>query len=471
MLVTFNISVNQIQEINKRPCCKKVKMKLYTSRSKLETYISVCQYKAALAYHLNETGISPKEYSIDLAFGTAFHLVVENILKGSLYAKSLNFGLEFLEQEKPKLIDQKCNNSDELFDYSFKEHKWLLQALTYAWYVSEWEVIKREYDIVSTEKEIENLFISSVCLASRLDALLYHKESQELHSYSLKTTKSLGYFSEAMQNRDLQGYLEIWNVEQWLSQANNIKQITLKTLETLLDKGSFAAISKFLEKRIPSLEKVSAVRFCFAVKGDRKEDKYNKLDESLKGYPIRHNPYIYGYRKVTTFPDGISGFDYAYSFTYFNNSNASGEGRLGKGWNKFPVAEGYPTGIEGWINNINNGSLQPLAENPIEKIIYVPEPIRRVEQFLEENVRMTQNAERELRLKVSDWDGFTANTKACTIPSKCEFLPICKYGGQFNQEEYDNMFLVNGKITSDLYQIRVPHHEPELNEFKKEGLI
>lgn len=423
-----------------------------TSRTAIETDLK-CPRARYLGYEipvkLSDNSAEPDGYglqritkSIDLVFGGFVHQGCELILKGHSFEKALdiataNFMASF---EGREFFDRDSSNDEEL-ERSFNEHKALLEALLYAWYITEFKDIKENCQIVLVEQEIENnisLYSDMpIILQSRVDCLLLDKQTDELQTYSLKTIKQTGFFSEMMMNRDLQGYLEMWAVERWLEKMKKVSVDMQKALSIEIPKEMRETISSYFNKKIPlSISEVDRVRFCFLVKG-WKDKKTNE----------RANSFIYGYRKL-----GIDhNYSYAHSWIFYNPNNVSGEGRLGKGWEKFRVWEEYEGGVRKWIDDINAGMIQPEAKNPMGAIVVNPEPVIRQNFMLTLTINNVSNKEEDIMVRAklpNAEDYFMPNHRSCTLPTECEFYDIC-----YKHEVREN------PVGSGLYQIRKNHHE------------
>lgn len=448
-------------------------MNLYTSRSAIETYACECQFRHYLRYKYplpdgTPAGIQKKFKSIDLLFGTAFHNGVSALLNGWEFDKALDmastaFARDMVEQNVKDLL---LTDEPVLQEFSQTEHTWLLEALLSLWDLTEGARIREEFQVVIVEKEIDNFFtkirlkddherleLAPLFLSSRVDALLFHKESHEYQTLSIKTTKLDSIFTDNMVNRDLQGHLEIWAVEQWLEKVGTLRRETTHYAKEILGDSISATLGNFLNKKIPDVDKVGSVRFGLAVKGDRKPDEgleAHYKDMGLEGYPFRKNPYLYGWRKQIE--DGT--YNYAHSWLFNTDKNVSGKGALGKTWQKFSVSADYSGGIRQWITDINNGKLQPEADNPIQDFIVVKESRRDPDGILKA-VHYAQQVEAEAWSK--EPEQFIPNTKSCVLGEKytCEFLEICPYSGRELTE------ISRDPVGSGLYQIRKPHHETE----------
>lgn len=461
----------------------------YHSRSSLETYLSSCQFKYYLNYlkpngEDQHKGIQTIERSIDLEAGTLAHNIINQVLTAVVnqnnktdtdyrtdFDYALGVGLDQFDSVTNLLFDRKIDPDNEEFrQRSISEHRELIKALCYLWFKTEFQFILRDYQVISTEKEIESKLNDNDILLSRVDALLFHRETKEYVTWSLKTTKVLGWFTDAMENSDLQGYLEMFAANNYLAEVKQQKQKTLDQAYWLTEKDK-NTLEAFLNKKAPEGDSVNSVRFCFLVKGDRKSSKKSP-------YPVRANSLIYGYRKrnkpikpvtnkkgqyteeeIELASKMVPEFSYAHSYEFYNSENASGTGVLGKDWEKFNVWEDYEGGVIQWIDDIAAGIIQPEATSPLEKFISA-KVIIRDSLMLNRTVYYIKEVCKEINLKLSRSERgsfFFPNTKSCSIPVTCDYQVACPYSG-VGDERFISDPLIENNEGNKLYQIRVPHH-------------
>jgi len=158
--------------------------------------------------------------------------------------------------------------------------------------------------------------------------------------------------------------------------------------------------------------------------------------------------------------------NYAHSYWYPNPVNPSGKGKLGNKWQSFNIwskKDGYPGGIEQWIEDIGRGKIQSEIEP--EKFFaewcVCPTEIHR--SSVEMSMAMDQITYQERmvfhHLNVSRLDtnvSFPQFRKSCLFPTRCEYYPICH-----GKDTQGNVIgdISKDPIGSGLYEVRVPHHE------------
>src|SRR6202000_804402 len=127
----------------------------------------------------------------------------------------------------------------------------------------------------------------------------------------------------------LQSLTEIWSTEQWGKRLIPEKQAILDRMTSFADNKAIESVQTYLDKKYPTFDKVSAVRFVHLIKGKR----WTNDDKSVHTL----NSLIYGYRRAIDPNDRNSGYVYAHSYNYTNPANKSGISKLGKGYDKFSV--------------------------------------------------------------------------------------------------------------------------------------
>lgn len=437
----------------------------FTDRTSIEEYISSCQVKRWFRTKKDDKGIVPKKQNINLVFGTWEHNFTEaifNLARNQKTPVTKDQCKEIISNLSSPCADALMQSTDdswpETLPYQINavEHLNLWQALSYAWFLFEFSVLLRKCKILFVEQEINNIIYKGldnnrlneiqIILQSKPDAILQDIDTETIFTYSCKTTKQLGYFTNQMVNRDLQGYLEMWAANQFLLGIEAKKRAALIQIDGLMSQNNQKNLVGFLDKVIPDIKGkvVEYLRFIFLVKGKR-----NVQDD---GTILRDNPYLYGYRRIIETDDNESHWEYAHSNKIPKAENKSGFGSLGKGWSKFYVATEYPGGTFQWIDDINAGVFQSEIINPINEVSVPEESIGREHQ-LEQTKNYCTQVELEFLHKIKHRMDLIPNTKSCTMPSLCDYAKICDYSGMKEDEVVNNM--------DKYFTPRVPHHELE----------
>lgn len=473
-------------------------MDKYTSRSQIEDYQKCPRSRWHKQFSLIDgvpKGITPVRKSIPLSTGTCIHAGVEYLLR---WAKNIagweQNGPTELEWEKgiqnavtaaTKMYHELVYNAgftgagvsnDINQKFTYYEQLALTEALIRAWALKELPNILAEYEIVGTEKEINiKLPGTDILFQARVDAELKHRIDGSYYNYSLKTAKMWNDRSDKSYRKDLQGLTEIWAVENERLGVSTYLDAILDNLFVLRNKGYIPAANvdtmyKFLVGKLPHSGKVvDAVKFCFLIKGDRRESGkdfsyYDTGDGS--GKYVTYNPLIRGYKRITAMS-----VEYAHSYKFPNANNKSGMGALGKGWEPFNVWEDNGVGgVRGWMKMLSKKDkdgryvIQPDCGDVIKGCVISPESYMRSGQEVESAIRQIVSQEtivfravdivtkNEYPYNIDNC--FPQYRHSCHWPSDCEFNAVC-----WNPQVGDD------PIGSKLYEIRTPHHEAE-----REGL-
>jgi len=465
----------------------------FTSRSAIEDYQKCPRLRWWRQFALGR-GISPSKKSIPLSTGSCIHAGVEYLFR---WAKEIKlevgssretFNCSQLEYESA--IENAVSASrklyhDLVFDagftgvgvsgdinekFTYNEQVALTEALIRAWAMKELPSILAEYEIVGTEKEITvNLPGTDIVFQARVDAELRHRIDRSYYNYSLKSVKMWNERSDKSYRKDLQGLTEIWAVENEREGLGRCEDTILNSLDWLKRRGyvqqtNIASIEKFLQSKLPLKGKVvDAVKFCFLIKGDRRESgkDYSYYDNGDgSGRYVTYSPLIRGYKRI-----GTMSIEYAHSYKFPNPNNKSGMGTLGKGWEPFNVWEDKGVGgVKGWMEKLSEKDgegkyvIQPDCGDIIKNCVITPETYMRSGGEVESAITQIVSQEHQVFLGAGlievlpiDLDRyFPQHRHSCHWPSDCEMLAACW-----------NPMTGDDPIGSGLYEIRTPHHEME----------
>lgn len=455
----------------------------YTSRSAIETYWQ-CPRKRYLQYFYDGIGIVPSGRSIPLTTGTCVHKGIEHMAKW-LKRKGANF-VEQIKKESEPIIEEAVEIGrqqylDELTEKKFHgkgvttdaqqeftkgEQLAITEALIRAWGMRELPNLHQRFQVFEVEKEIAVPLTSDITLESRCDILLKERLNKDIYCYSLKTTKDYSRWIERGYKDDLQGLLEMYAAEIYLRERNERHRNGLAYLESMLKGETIDQIKKMLSSKIVA-DTPMAVKFCFLVKGKREEVKEN--GEGTGGYRTT-NSLIRGYRKFST-----TGVEYAHSMFFPNSQNASGIGRLGKGWESFNIwtDEGERVGgVKGWMGMLDAKvkdhssdmwvpEIQPECGDIISKYVVTPVENFRDERDILDRVEQVQHQEEMIivtnGLPMNFWP---QHTTSCHYPDECEYIPICHLREPYTDKPV-SLEVRDNPIKSGYYERRRPHHQLE----------
>lgn len=441
---------------------------MFTSRSAVETYHD-CPFLRYNKYHRGGKGLVGAAKSVPLVTGSAVHRGVEHLLNRLRIGEpedvdtAVGLALETytLDCETAGFRGRDLKGDRQQW-HTFNEQRALAAALIRAWHLREFPRIKERYKVLAVEREIEPIEIApGVMWMAKVDAEFQDLETKDYVNYSLKTTKEWNERMEESYKSDLQGITEIWSVEEdWRRRQNRVRSI-IEQVEMLNDppKKAYLDIKKFMEGQKVD-KRISAIRFCYLVKGAWKKIEYGD-EETLR---ITYSPLIRGYKNVQ--PNGIA---FAHSWFYPNSENRSGKSVLGKGWEPFFVWE--QMGVKEWVGMLDAGEVQPICGDILKAQVVTPVEYFRDEHEIEEGMKEVQLQEHRIQMALlhvgikteDDYSDsclgertlrevFPKNRKHCywAYGDKCEYLDLC-----FKPE------IAEDPISGSLYQIRIPHHESE----------
>lgn len=322
---------------------------------------------------------------------------------------------------------------------TFNEQTALVEALTRVFVKLKLPEWMAEHRIVMVERDISFPLVNSgtareweVIQSATIDLVLQHEATKELFVVNYKGLKRYDARTEKGYSHDTQGLSESWAFEEYLRSIGKPRQ-------------------------------VDGVKMLFLLKGDRRESKKGS------GIWITHSPLIRGYRKLE-----FDGPNYAHSLYFSKPENDSGIGRLGKGWEPLEVFQGAGFqevgGVEGWLQKLEVGDIQPECGNILEEQLVEPIPFNRQKGDIDSWLVQTKYREAEIATKLCKvYDGIEAgsnlvklldenfhqNHNACHYPTDCEYIPIC-----YGTEQERSSPLQNG------YVYRTPHHKAELEQIK-----
>jgi len=443
---------------------------VFTSRSAVESYQDCPRYRYN-QFFLMGKGVVAKAKSIPLVTGSAIHRGVEHLmcrirLVDGINEADVTAAVHLAVKEYVQVCEAegfrfsgKGTETDKQQWFTFGEQKALIEALIRVWALVEAPIIIERYKVVHVERDIEPLEIApDIWFQAKVDAEMVEKSTGAVHNYSLKSMKQWDDRSENSYRSDLQGVTEIWAVDSDAVRRQGLVNKALHELDELskafpAQQANFGKVHDYLKMFKPSGKQVSAVRFCVLIKGAR----YAENRDDPNALLVTHNSLIRGYKNVT--PSGIA---YAHSMYFPNPTNKSGKGRLGVGWVPFNVWE--EMGVDEWIRMLAAGSIQPECGDVLPKYVFSPLEYYRsdaeIDLAMEEIIWQEERIQASV-LAIKNEPEFAAQELASTFPhvrKHCEF----HFGGPCEYKELCwNPAVANDPIGSELYQIRMPHHEAE----------
>lgn len=283
----------------------------FTDRSR-QVAFQKCPRLRFLGYELGGRGIQPSIPSLDMELGKGIHEGVALLLAGKGLEEAIAEANHWNHLELPSTLTS-------LLKYS-QLQEGLIRAFFKTWYPK----LKEKFRIIGKPEQemvapLDNQ--NGVLHMSRPDAVLQDKVSGDFGVWSIKTTSFNDRDALELEYRtDVQGYAEMWAAEQ----------------------------------HFQTPMKWSQMFFIFT---GRKEVG----EEGI----FHQSPVYLGWWK----DDGFGGVKLAHSYWWKEGKEKKG---LGKGWQRFNVAEQYEGGIQKWIDDLGEGKIQPEAGNPLEDLFFCP---------------------------------------------------------------------------------------------------
>jgi hypothetical protein len=340
----------------------------YFDRSRMETD-NKCPRRLYWEYYYDGKGLQPVKINQHLAFGSAVHEAIADILE---YCRDLDM-LPNSEQvsmcvraaqttlraefDKAKGF-QAATILEEGFDGEMiqvtDDQTWmvdhycdLLEGLVVGWCLVRLPLLMQQYRVVQVETE-EQLQLGEY-------ATYGHEESgitgRHIDDYDVDTW-GLTFLSrpDAIFERRTDGALVILS----LKTVSQVNQMWLENFKT-----DQQTISEVLPVEARLGREVAGVQIEGLVKGAQAVDW-------PKGAGHKHHasPLIWGYSKEE------SGLSWDWEVKYEWRDEAGNTRRLGKGWNRQRISESYPGGIVEWVKYLNSGDNELLrAQFPSPPLI------------------------------------------------------------------------------------------------------
>lgn len=437
-----------------------------TSRSAIELFQS-CPRSRYYQYIYDGSGVVPASANIFLSTGSAVHKGCEILatlcrnnnstipIDRKVYTKWVNGAIEQALDYYKSLVENGISGkgtgeNEEQKEYIYNEQISLVEGLIRAWALKELPKLAKYYIIKDIElEEVSKLpGPQNILLQGKADLVLATRDNGDIYIYSLKTIKGFDWRAEKSYRSDLQGLTEVWLAENRFKEHNQI-------VDSICELASKVNVSLELPK-LPN--RVSGVKFCFLIKGERREDKDDKGEGT--GFYRTYSPLISGYRKFEA-----GEIQYAHSWYYPKPENKSGKSILGKGWEKFYVWENKEVGgVKGWINKLAKGDIQPSCGDILKESVVTPTEYMRSQVEMEEGIREIANQEGMVwdfikALAIGEMDiseTFPKFRKSCFYPQDCQFVRVCHKGEMVEQ------LMESGEMVR-----RVPHHEMELRQVEE----
>lgn len=429
-------------------------------RSKFEDF-GKCQRYGYLVHHFLGKGIEHKRLNVPLATGTFVHEGIAFLMETtklnnrlpneeeidaavtyatSLYKKTAQECKGFVLEYGPEV------DLTQAQKFTYREQIALTEALIRVYALGVLPRLWELYEIVIVEKQIDVIFDHEVWFHGVADAVLKNRESGQLVVLSLKTAADYDKRKEETDQHDTQGLTESWLVEYLLREMNEHVKGIKREIEHLTDNPFVGEklsnnSKKFAQYVAPFGELPTMVEGVLMVhlrKGSRKKDNEDQFYKN-------NTPLLYGYRKLTG-----TEFEYAHSWYYPKPENKSGQGALGRGWEKFAVFEpDSPFTVKQWVHMLAGGQVQADCPNPVTEATIVGDkdtwiPYYRNAEEMASVMTQIVSQEKEINVKVQALEAvvgdgmgvnpqfkvlldesFPQNRRACFYPGRCGMVDVC----------------------------------------------
>ncbi len=409
---------------------------IYTDRSRTLEY-QECPRARYWMYEHAGRGVVPVRVNIPLSTGAAMHEGLAALISGKdADAAAAAAVADYDSEVLGRGLQVEAN---EVLEYVYGEQKALVEALVRAYAIYRLPRLLEQYEVLEVEREDVVPLLYSVdgrplVWMSRADALLRNKENDTLEVMSFKSAARWDTRQESAANHDMQGLSEAFAIEARLKRD------------------------------------IYAIRMEFLLKGDRRENS--------EGIYAQESPLIRAYKKNLPWPAEP---EYAWSYywhcsaphpmrksKWYPTGQCPGDGRKHKISDDFESisvwTEDVLGGVKGWVEKLGENSIQPEAGDALSQQFVIPVPFYRQPEDMKRWYRQVSSQEARVAVnarKVRDarnqeeFEGlldehFQMHTRSCDWPTKCPFQDIC-FGRCPAKTELP-----------DLYQWRMPHHEPEL---------
>ena len=500
---------------------------VWTDRSRILSY-QRCPRRRYMEYHEGGMGIVPRRTPLPLAVGGAVHeglavllregqaalvpntdifdprlvdieehAVMAALAELATHADGLDLDLSERAAQGPvddiqKQLNDSLGQVDEGFEgrvldakaqfdaYLFAEQSALVEAMVRAYARRRLRPLLEQYEVLEVEREGEWLLAEMYApllndkvelrFASRPDALLRDRESNQLYIQSFKTAASWDIRKERDSERDMQGLSEGVEIERRLGELWTL----LKGNHTI----DFAQTTEQMCKWLLALEappRILGIRMEYLMKGERWKDKDLTARMGIESR-VQKSHLVRAYLN-----SGMAAGDEQWNYSYdFHKEDGSTSKLYYKTWR--PAAVWEHMEIKKWIDMLDQ-TVETVGEegralgwsgpaqasgftdgHPLDSVFHPPLVVYRNDDHLRdwfeqteaqeravaehvECVRVATDDERRSKLNVL----FPMYRQSCEYPTTCPFVPIC-YGPEHVQRD---------PMGTGRYKVRDPNHIQE----------
>lgn len=515
--------------------------KIWIDRSRYESSLH-CLRERWYTYHAGGKGIVSARKPLPLAVGGAVHAGLaallracigiggDSIILGSIasmedaavraaladfsqYRRALDTRDEHLglSTDAPKPVETEAAE-----DYLYAEQSALVEGMVRAYARRRLRPLVEQYEVLEVEREGQWLLSTwptapaagetpedwgrELWFMSRPDALLRDRQTNQLLLLSYKTASGWDWRREQDAMHDMQGLSEGVEVERrlagWWEYTQRAVRVAAPDGGLYIGKDEQGnaihcpiAMRNFLSAQ-PAPPRISAIRYEFLLKGDRRTDK--ELSAELQSeVRIQRSHLIRQYVAQSVPARGTAGYavgDVCWSWDFIRDDQRSGS-LAWQNWRSRGVWT-QPGGVRAWIDALDEAAMlmseadstlgiEPLplgykcdaqavgvtAQHPLDAVFTPPVIVYRNDDELRDLVDQMESRERGIAEGVAEVATaasagerrhllnahFPMNRRACVYPSSCGYAKLC-YGGAELQAD---------PVGSGLYTIRTVNHPQE----------
>lgn len=351
-----------------------------------------CERKRWWGHHYRGTGIARIAKSLPLCFGSAYHEGAESLLAQEGGDVASERAAAYIQRT---FEERKVEVEEGYAVYGAREQYVIAEALVRAWDAYCSKAFHEQFEVIEIEQEGRAEIALNLTLLYRPDGLVRERLTGDYYLVSWKTASMFSQQSMDALKVDMQSMSEVWGVQQ--------------------DHPDVV---------------IEGVLYILCVKGQRRFDKY-------LGFKTQSTPLAYCWRR-----DGVTEEDAEFAWTYEYTTEEGRSTKLGKGFRKYLVDEGYPGGVKAWIAALVAQEITPRHINALEGVFPQSLPVRRENWEIERWKRQIVSQEKriEQRVKAVEMAAMTGPdafeetldrefrqcTKACfDYNSRCQFYDCC----------------------------------------------
>jgi hypothetical protein len=359
----------------------------------------LCGRLPYLRYHFAGKGVTKDGLpNPQTAIGSAMHKGCEKLFSST----SLELAqVEAMNEWNYETKDAWRYTPDHVSSQMRSEYLGIISQVLDLWHRVRYPAILAEYTVLNAEQKAFVNLTDDLTLMAKPDAVLISKFDGRLFDHSLKTKKSYNRIKHPKALIDIEGLTETTAI------AMNYAG------------GKLANVGGVLME-------------------------YLVVGEMSKTEPVIWHPALRGWRRAS--PGGLTGgYEYAWRWEYPNpdydpatlwsKKNTKTKSLSKKdGWERCTYLD-HPGGASGWLDDLLACRMQPLGLNPLNEIVYAPDPYVRAEGQIESFLTQTVAWARDWNQSLARLD---AGENIDAIPAFRQHREAClKFGEDYRCEMWD----------------------------------